>query len=104
MISSEHGYGVCGMCTDCISNVFMLFRRENNVAFCLHPCLQSVETETDHLRRITDTFIKELLSSGFATNPFVRNLLREIVTCKGVYVYLCSRETHFIFLIYFLER
>jgi len=67
--------------------VLVLSRRENNVAFCLHPCLQSAETETEHLRLIANTFIKELLPSSLATNPFVWNLLREIFTYKGVYVY-----------------
>jgi len=84
--------------------VVMLFRREDSVAFCLHPCLQSVETEAEHLRLVTDTFIKELLPASFATNPFVRKLLREIFTCKGVYVYLYSRGSDFVFLICFVIR
>jgi len=62
----------------------MLLRREDSVAFRLHPCLQSADTETEHLRLITDTFIDELLPPSFATNPFVQNLLREIFTCKGM--------------------
>lgn len=87
--------------TDCMVYA-VLFRREDNVAFCLHPCLQSAETETEHLRLITDTFIKELLPPGFATNPFVRHLLREIFTCKGVYVCLYITETYIFYFSFIL--
>jgi len=62
----------------------VLFRREDSIPFNLHPCLESAESEAQHLRLITETFISKLLPSSFVANTFVRNLLREIFACKGM--------------------
>ena len=62
---------------------YLTVRREDSVPFSLHPCLRSTEAEAEHLRRVTETFINELLPSSFTADSFVRNLLREIFTCKG---------------------
>jgi len=64
------------------------FRREDNVAFVLHPCLKSPDSELEHLRRVAETFITRLLPSSLTADSFVRNLLREIFACKGTYLVL----------------
>ena len=81
----------------------ILFRREDHKAFHLHPCLRNAETEAEHLRLITETFISELLPSSFSTNSFVRNLLREIFTCKGM-MHHWRKTKFFITLMYFVIR
>ena len=62
----------------------VLFRREDSIPFNLHPCLESAESEAQHLSLVTETFISKLLPSSFVANSFVRNLLREIFACKGM--------------------
>jgi len=63
----------------------VLFRREDSVPFKLHDCLENADSEIEYLRQVSETFINELLPSSYAANSFVRNLLREILACKGIY-------------------